>query len=193
MIITAGSVNVSVPIYFVDDVSGTNTGEPTAGLLFSDIQTGGAGSYIRQGAARTAITLITLASASAAHADGGFILVDDTNTPGLYRLDVPDAAFATGVDQVVIYLKAVAGKNTVMRPLLIDVRADVLTRQMVESYAADGAAPTLSQALLMCQQLLGEFAISGTTLTLKKLDGLTTAATFTLSDATNPTSLTRAT
>lgn len=70
---------------------------------------------------------------------------------------------------------------------------NILTTQMTEAYAADGSAPTMAQALMMIQQLLGEFAISGTTLTLKKVDGATTAATFTLDDATNPTSLTRAT
>ena len=37
------------------------------------------------------------------------------------------------------------------------------------------------------------YSVSGTTLTLKKLDGSTTAATFTLNDGTNPTSLTRST
>jgi hypothetical protein len=69
----------------------------------------------------------------------------------------------------------------------------VLTTQMTQSYAADGAAPTLAQALFLIQQMLGDFSISGTTLTVKKLDGTTTAATFTLDDGTNPTSITRAT
>lgn len=71
--------------------------------------------------------------------------------------------------------------------------ADILTTQMTESYAADGAAPTLAQALCLIQQMLGDFAISGTTLTVKKVDGATTAATFTLDDGTSPTSITRAT
>jgi hypothetical protein len=71
--------------------------------------------------------------------------------------------------------------------------ATILTTQMTEAYATDGAAPTIAQALMMIQQLLGEFAISGTTLTMKKVDGSTSAATFTLDDGTNPTSLTRAT
>ena len=96
MIVTEGSTNVSVPFYFVDDVGGTNPGEPTTGLLFSDIETGGSASYQRQGAARVDFTLVTLASAAAAHTDGGFILVDDTEMPGVYRCDVPDAAFAAG-------------------------------------------------------------------------------------------------
>lgn len=71
--------------------------------------------------------------------------------------------------------------------------ADILTTAMTESYAADGVAPTLTQALFLIQQMLTEFAISSTTLTAKKLDGSTTAATFTLDDDTNPTSITRAT
>lgn len=71
--------------------------------------------------------------------------------------------------------------------------ADILASQLTESYAADGAAPTLTQALMLIQQQLGDFSISGTTMTVKKVDGSTTAGTFTLSDATNPTSITRAT
>lgn len=69
--------------------------------------------------------------------------------------------------------------------------ADILTTQITESYAADGAAPTISQALMLIQQQLGDFAISGTTLTVRQLDGATTAATFTLNDGTNPTGVTR--
>jgi hypothetical protein len=67
----------------------------------------------------------------------------------------------------------------------------VLNRQMTESYAADGAAPTLAQALMLIQQQLGDFAIVGTTLTVRRLDGSTTAATFTLNDASSPSSITR--
>ncbi len=70
---------------------------------------------------------------------------------------------------------------------------DILTTQMTEAYNADGTAPTLAQALFMILQQAGEFSISGTTITVKKLDGSTTAATFTLDDGSDPTSRTRAT
>lgn len=70
--------------------------------------------------------------------------------------------------------------------------AALFTTAMTESYAADGAAPTPAQALFLIQQRLTEFAISGTSITVKKLDGSTTAATLTLDDATAPTSSTRA-
>ena len=69
----------------------------------------------------------------------------------------------------------------------------LLTRQMTEAYAADGTAPTLAELLFMVQQMIAEIAISGTTMTVKKLDGSTVAATFTLDSAENPTSRTRAT
>ena len=68
----------------------------------------------------------------------------------------------------------------------------IRARQLTEGYAADGVAPTLQQALFMIQQMLTEMSIAGTTMTVKKLDGTTTAATFTLDDATTPTSITRA-
>lgn len=69
----------------------------------------------------------------------------------------------------------------------------IRTTQMTESYAADGVAPTLEQAIFLIQQSLHQFAISSTTRTVKKLDKSTTAATFTLDSATAPTSTTRAT
>jgi len=71
--------------------------------------------------------------------------------------------------------------------------SDVLTTQMTEAYAADGTAPTLAQAIFLIQQTIGDFAIAGTTITTKKLDGSTTAATYTLDDGTSPTSRTRTT
>ena len=67
------------------------------------------------------------------------------------------------------------------------------TTAMTESYAADGATMTPEQARHMIWSALHEFAISGTTITSKKLDGSTTAMTHTIDDATNPTSRTRAT
>lgn len=69
----------------------------------------------------------------------------------------------------------------------------IMTTQLTESYAADGAAPTPAQALMLIQQMLGDFSISGTTLTVKQVDGTTTAGTFTLDDGTTPTSITRTT
>ena len=65
------------------------------------------------------------------------------------------------------------------------------TTAMAESYAANGAAPTPAQALFAIHQMLMQFSIASTTLTVKKLDNSTTAFLVTLSDATNPTGATR--
>ena len=66
------------------------------------------------------------------------------------------------------------------------------TTALTESYAADGAAATPAQLLYMILCSVSEFAISSTTSTGKKVDGSTTAMTWTINDATNPTSRTRA-
>jgi Rieske Fe-S protein len=66
------------------------------------------------------------------------------------------------------------------------------TTAMTESYASDGATMTPAQALYMILCSVSEFAISSTTITGKKVDGSTTAMTWTINDATDPTSRTRA-
>lgn len=81
-----------------------------------------------------------------------------------------------------------AGTNNVI-PTVTNLTQ--LTTAMTESYAANGAAPTMVQALMAIHQMLMQFAISGTSLTVKKLDNSTTAFVVTLDDATNPTSAVR--
>lgn len=61
-----------------------------------------------------------------------------------------------------------------------------------EGYATDGSTATLPQLLYMILSLVGEKSVSGTTVTTKKLDGTSTAMTYTLNSATAPTSITRA-
>lgn len=88
--IVKGSVDKSVRLQIVDATDGT----PETGVLFN---TAGIDLwYRRQGAAVVSITEATLASLSTAHTDGGFLHISH----GLYRLDLPDAAFASGADYV---------------------------------------------------------------------------------------------
>lgn len=65
------------------------------------------------------------------------------------------------------------------------------TTAMTESYAANTVAPTPVQALFAIHQMLQDFRISGTTLTVYKLDHVTPAYVVTLDDANNPTSALR--
>lgn len=76
--------------------------------------------YWRTGAAApVAITLATQ-TVNGAHADGGFVEVDGTNFPGLYRLDLPDAVCAAGVEQVSVVLRGAANlEETVIQVSLV--------------------------------------------------------------------------
>lgn len=65
------------------------------------------------------------------------------------------------------------------------------TTAVTESYAANGVAPTPVQAIMAIHQMLMQFAISGTSITVKQLDNTTTAFTVTLDDGTTPTSAVR--
>ncbi len=231
--IRANSTDVSVLIRIVDSTDGT----PETGVLYNtaglDLK------YRREGAANVDITEATLAALTSAHSDGGFLHVGN----GYYRLDLPDAACASGVAGVLVHgvctnmvvigtyvdltiqnasdVQSGLATSTALQTvddnvdaILLDTGTDgvvvasgsktgytlsntgidaLFTRQLTEAYAADGVAPTLAQLLFLVQQKIGDFSISGTTLTVKKLDGSTTAATYTLNSSTVPTSITRAT
>lgn len=64
--------------------------------------------------------------------------------------------------------------------------AGLFTTAMTESYAANNVAPTPAQALFLIQQALTNFVLSGTSITINKLDGVTTAAVLTTDSSTNP-------
>lgn len=71
--------------------------------------------------------------------------------------------------------------------------ADALEATIADSIPADGSMPSVKQALYMIAQRLTEAGIVGTTMTIYKPDGTTPLYTLTLGDATNPTTMTRAT
>lgn len=86
---------------FIRDSSAT-TGVGLTGLVFNSA--GLSASYVRPGAARQAITLATQ-TVTGSYSSGGFVEVDATNMPGVYRFDVPDAVFASGVNSAAVMLR----------------------------------------------------------------------------------------
>lgn len=69
---------------------------------------------------------------------------------------------------------------------------DVLrTDTIPDSYSAHEALPTIAQAILAIHQFLMEREVSGTSVTVQKPDGTTTAMTLTLNSATDPTTVHR--
>jgi hypothetical protein len=82
--------------------------------------------------------------------------------------------------------------NALAASAATEIATATQTSAMTESYRAAGVAPTLAQAVFELLAHMGDSSISGTTKTLKKIDG-TTAKTFTLDSSTAPTSITEAT
>ena len=91
--IQKGSVDRSVDLYIIDSTDGT----PEVGVLWNtagiDLK------YRRDLSAVVSVTEATLAALTTAHTDGGFLEIGN----GVYRFDLPDAAWATGADHVTIF------------------------------------------------------------------------------------------
>lgn len=105
--------NTSRTEYVFIQNSSSTTGAGLTGLVFNSA--GLTADFVVERGLRTSITLATLASADAAWSSGGFIAVDGTNMPGLYRFDVPNAVFATA-NKAVVMLKGA----TNMAPVVLE-------------------------------------------------------------------------
>ena len=95
--IAPGSTSQSIELY----LGATGLTASTSGLS------------ARYNRTRTASVDIPLVARTIAQAwtSGGFAEVDATNMPGVYRLDVPDAALAAGADDVTIVVRGASGTN----------------------------------------------------------------------------------
>lgn len=110
-LVQLGNTSRSEYIWIQD--SSSSIGGGLTGLVFNSA--GLTAYYVTERGTPTAITLATLASATAAYSSGGFIAVDGTNMPGLYRFDVPNAVFASA-DKAVVLLKGA----TNMAPVILE-------------------------------------------------------------------------
>lgn len=90
--IKKGSTDQSVVIRIVDSTDGTPETAVEHNTSGIDLW------YRREGATKTSITEAALAALDTAHTDGGIEHIGD----GYYRLDPPDAAFASGANGVMI-------------------------------------------------------------------------------------------
>ncbi len=95
--IAPGSTSQSIELY----LGATGLTASTSGLS------------ARYNRTRTASVNIPLVARTIAQAwtSGGFAEVDSTNMPGVYRLDLPDAALAAGADDVTIVVRGASGTN----------------------------------------------------------------------------------
>jgi hypothetical protein len=145
--IVKSSTDQSVVVRIID----ATTGVPEEGV---DYDTAGLALwYRREGAAKVAITPAALASLDAAHSDGGIEHIDD----GYYRLDLPDAAVASGADGVMVggavtdmivvgcYVPLVDARATASALATVDTVVDAIklkTDNLPAAPAASGDIPT---------------------------------------------------
>lgn len=309
--ILAGATSQSILV----DLYILATGAPQTGLVFNSTSLTANYSFTGTNATSVSITLATLAAVTSAYSSGGFKEIDSTGMPGIYRLDLPNAAIVAAKGRQVVvtvtgfsgmatrHIKLeltavdnqstafglslakttnITGFNDIAATAVVssgaittsggavstvtttttatnltnaptagdftstmktsigtavaasavlsvtgnvggnvtgsvgsvtgnvggnvtgsvgslgttaktDVSTAVLTTQMTESYAALHAAPTLAQAAFEMRALLAENNVASTTVTTKKIDGSTSARTYTLNSPTTPTSITTAT
>jgi len=107
------------------------------GLTFAT--SGLAAYYVRNQSAPVAITLVTQ-TPTGAWSSGGFAEISSSLVPGVYRLDVPNAAFAANASDVTIVVRGAAGTNgAVLTVNLIAAPTDaVLVRMGPFEVRADG-------------------------------------------------------
>ena len=92
--------------------------------------------YIRNRSAPVAITLVTQ-TATGAWTSGGFAQISSSLTPGVYRLDLPDAALAAGADDVTIVVRGASGTNGAV--MTIKLSSGGLTSAQTASAVWDAA------------------------------------------------------
>jgi hypothetical protein len=114
--IKAGATSQSVNI-FVQDSSST-VGAGLSGLAYNTSGLIAYYTFTGANAGSAAITLATLATVGAAYSSGGFKEIDSTNMKGLYRLDVPNAALASGNGRAVTIM---LGGATNMAQLALEI------------------------------------------------------------------------
>lgn len=200
------STAVTVPVGgFWDKTDGVTPESGEAGTMSVYLHKNGGNPAVRSSA--TAITYPT-------NAGGHYSIpldTTDTNTLGTLRLHVTNSATHLGVwedymvmnanawdslfgtDKLQVDVAEMAANVITASALAADAVTEIWTTTLTEAYAADGAAATPAQLLYMLLSALAEFGVAGTTITCRKIDGSTTAMTYTINDATNPTSRTRAT
>jgi hypothetical protein len=95
--IAPGSTSQSIELYL-----------GATGLTFAT--SGLAAYYVRNREAPTPIALVTQ-TPTGTWASGGFAEISSSLVPGVYRLDVPNAAFAAGASDVTIVVRGASGTN----------------------------------------------------------------------------------
>jgi hypothetical protein len=122
---------------------------------------------------RTASVSIPLVARTIAQAwtSGGFAEVDATNMPGVYRLDVPDAALAAGADDVTIVVRGASGTNGAV--MTVKLSSGGLTEAQTAAAVLDAVGTSYATAgsIGYAIQNSNVASISGSTTAADELEG----------------------
>ena len=163
MIVKKASTDITTYVKLIDSTAGT----PETGLTVTDLDL----TYLRRGAAPAAkVDVTALAATDSVHADNKAIEVDGTNMPGLYRVDWPDAAFATGVNSVILCVNATGVDPAFLEVELVDYDPTDSVRMGIT--ALPNAAAEAAGGLHTIGTGAGQFAVDGS-------GAITTVATTT--------------
>jgi hypothetical protein len=124
--IAPGSTSQSIELYL-----------GATGLTFAT--SGLAAYFVRNREAPTPITLVTQ-TATGAWTSGGFAEISSSLVPGVYRLDVPNAAFAAGASDVTIVVRGASGTNGAV--LTVTLSSGGLTAAQTADAVLDAVAST---------------------------------------------------
>jgi hypothetical protein len=171
--IVPGSTSQSIELYL--GVTGLTA--TTAGLTAT---------YNRTRSNRVPITLVNLTYMTDGWVSGGFKEVDASTMPGVYRLDLPDAAVALGADDVTVVVKGAAGTNgAVMTIKLLSVASDILSADLGNGTNAGTLNERTVRSAL--RSLRNKVAVASGTMTVYKENDADTAWTGSLSNTSDVT------
>jgi len=136
--IAPGSTSQSIELYL-----------GATGLTFAT--SGLAAYYVRNQSAPVAITLVTQ-TATGAWSSGGFAEISSSLVPGVYRLDVPNAAFAAGASDVTIVVRGASGTNGAV--MTVTLSSGGLTAAQTASAVWDALSASYTSAGSMGARVL---------------------------------------
>jgi len=154
----------------------------TTGLSFST--PGISASYVRSGAARVGISLVSQ-TVSGVWTSGGFVEVDAVNMPGLYRIDVPDGALASGANQVTLMIKGYNNTNGAL--VTYQFTQELMQVDMTQIYPNTNTAGTVGDALNAARSgAFGKRILIGRNINYYAPDEITITKTLELDSASAP-------
>jgi hypothetical protein len=155
--IAPGSTSQSIELY----LGATGLTASTSGL---------SARYNRTRTASVSIPLVARTIAQAWTA-GGFAEVDATNMPGIYRLDLPDAALAAGADDVTVVVRGASGTNGAV--MTVKLSSGGLTEAQTASAVLDAVSSSYVTAgsIGYAIQNGNVASISGSTAAADELEG----------------------